>query len=146
MQRMIPLLAILSAACGGGASLDTDTQPVAGAWTADVSAVGEDGHSGFATVTILPGGTTRADATLTGGSAGGVHPWAVHEGTCEAEGALVGDSDDYPALEPNDLGNASATATLAVVLTSGEPYALRIYQSAEDREKIVACGELESTR
>ncbi len=146
MQRMIPLLAILSAACGGGGSLDTDTQPVVGAWTAEVSAVGEDGHSGFATVTILPGGTTRADATLAGGSAGGKHPWVIHEGTCEAEGALVGDSDGYPPLEPNDLGNASATATLAVVLASGEPYALRIYRSPEDRETIVGCGELESTR
>ncbi|CAN5206901.1 hypothetical protein BH18GEM1_BH18GEM1_17240 [soil metagenome] len=146
MQRMIPLLAILSAACGGGGSLDTDTQPVVGAWTAEVSAVGEDGHSGFATVTILPGGTTRADATLAGGSAGGKHPWVIHEGTCEAEGALVGDSDGYPPLEPNDLGNASATATLAVVLASGEPYSLRIYRSPEDRETIVGCGELESTR
>ena len=69
------------AACGGQ---ERDPRPIPGSWFADVAAVGQGGHSGFAVVSLLLDGEieTRANVTLTGGSAGGVHPWFIHEGTC----------------------------------------------------------------
>lgn len=132
--------AALALACGGGGG-EIDTEPIAGAWTAEIVAIGESGHSGFSTVSILGGGETRVNATLSGGSQGGVHSWGVYEGTCDDEGGLVGDAELYPALTPNELGNASATATIPNALSREEPYAIRVFQS-EERDTLVGCGEL----
>jgi hypothetical protein len=146
MRRAISLLAVFLAACGGGQTLEGESEPFPAVWTAEVQAQGEAGHSGFATITLLPGGQTRANTTLSGGSAGGVHPWAIHEGTCDSEGPIVGTADAYPVLTPNELGNASATATLDLTLASDASYALRIFESPEDRETVVGCGELRSSQ
>lgn len=146
IRRAISLLAASLTACGGARGLEGESDPFPTAWTAEVQAQGEAGHSGFATITLLPDGQTRANTTLSGGSAGGVHPWAIHEGTCDSEGAIVGPADAYPILSPNELGNASATATLNLTLASDASYALRIFESPEDRETVVGCGELQSNR
>lgn len=146
MRRAISLLAVFLAACGGGQTLEGESEPFPAAWTAEVQAQGEAGHSGFSTITLLPDGQTRANTTLSGGSAGGVHPWAIHEGTCDSEGPIVGTADAYPVLTPNELGNASATATLDLTLASDASYALRIFESPEDRETVVGCGELRSSQ
>lgn len=124
--------------CGGR---DVDTRPVAGMWSADVRGVGDHGHSGFATGSILTTGATRMNVTLTGGSAGGVHPWAIHAGRCGSEGPVVGEEGAYPTLRPNERGNASATATLDVTLDAEAEYHLVLRQSEED-DTIVGCGDL----
>ncbi|MDX1660629.1 MAG: hypothetical protein R3326_02460 [Gemmatimonadota bacterium] len=123
---------------------EVDTRPVAGLWSADVRAVGEHGHSGFATGSILVSGATRMNVTLSGGSAGGVHPWAVQAGLCGSEGPVVGREQDYPVLRPNERGNASATATLDVRLDPSADYHVVIHQSDEDHT-IVGCGQLIAT-
>lgn len=137
-------LALAGCASGG----ETDTRPIVAAWTADVEAMGAHGHSGFATVTVMPDGFTRANLTLRGGSAGGRHPWGIREGQCpggdsepSAAGAEVGPPDAYPALEPNDQGNASATAVLNLSLDPDSEYHVDVYQSAEDSQ-VVGCGNL----
>jgi hypothetical protein len=73
--------------------------------------VTEDADAGFAVVAVLQDGGTRANATLTRGSAGGVHPWHIHERLCSEMGPVVGDADDYPVLRPDASGDASATET-----------------------------------
>jgi hypothetical protein len=120
------------------------------AWTADVEAMGAEGHSGFATVTVMPDGGTRANLTLRGGSAGGHHPWHIHEGLCPAGdsepspvGIEVGRSEAYPALEPNERGNASATASLPLQLDPDAEYHVDIHQSQEDAS-VVGCGDLQT--
>ena len=81
--------AMLLLACGC-AKQERDPRPVAGSWVGEIEAVGEHGHSGFAVVALLHDGGTRANATVTGGSAGGVHPWHIHEGGCDGDGPIVG--------------------------------------------------------
>lgn len=142
LRRVIALAAILIlTGCGGRA---VDTRPVPALWTADVQAVGDHGHGGFATGSIMVNGETRINLTLTGGSPGGVHPWGVRSGWCAGNGSLVGTEDEYPALRPNDRGNASATATLPQSLDPGEPYSVAILQG-EDDPAIVGCGDLLAT-
>lgn len=137
---LIAALLVLTG-CGGR---DVDTRPVAGLWSADVSAVGEHGHGGFATGSILVSGTTRMNVTLSGGSPGGVHPWAVQTGECGGGGQVVGREDAYPLLRPNQRGNASATAALDVRLDPAGQYHVVIHQS-EDDDTIVGCGDLVAT-
>lgn len=138
-------LVLAGCASGGG---EIDTEPIVAAWTADVEAMGAEGHSGFATVTVLPDGVTRANLTLRGGSAGGHHPWRIREGLCpsgdsepSAAGAEIGPAEAYPPLEPNDQGNASATAVLNLQLDPDAEYHVDVHQSPDDPE-VVGCGNL----
>lgn len=142
---VISVVLFLTGCATGG---ETDSRPIVAAWTADVEAVGAEGHSGFATVTVMPDGVTRANLTLQGGSAGGNHPWHIREGLCpvgDSEpapvGAEVGSAAAYPPLEPNERGNASATAVLALQLDPDGDYHVDVYESPDDRE-VVGCGDL----
>lgn len=135
-------MGVVAAAIGCGGGGDVDTTPVPAAWTADIRALGEAGHSGFATVSIMTTGNTRVNVTLSGGSAGGVHPWHVHAGLCGSGGPIVGDADAYEPLRPDEAGNASATATLDVSLDPEADYYINIHQSPDDLGTIVGCGEL----
>lgn len=131
---------LLVAGCASGGH--SDPRPIPAAWTSEVLAVGEQGHSGFATVTVLPDLGTRANLTLSGGTAGGRHPWHIHEGRCgEDAGGPVGPADAYPLLQPDERGNASATASLAATLDGDEAYHINVHHSLED-PTIVGCGEL----
>lgn len=140
---------VLTGCASGG---ETDPRPIPGAWTGEVQSLGgEEGKSGFATVTMLPDGETRANITLRGGSAGGRHPWHIHAGLCpsgdgaaEAVGPEVGDPGKYPALEPDDNGYASTTARLSVPLDPEAEYHVDIHQSDDD-PTVVGCGDLQKS-
>lgn len=147
MLRMaaISCFLVLTGCASGG---ETDSRPIPGAWSGDIQSLGAEGHSGFATVTLMPDGETRANVTLRGGSAGGRHPWHIHAGQCPSGdadtttvGPEVGDPGSYPVLEPDDAGNASATATMAVPLDPDAEYHVDVHQS-EDDPTVVGCGDL----
>lgn len=140
MMKMIVLLGLLGfVACGG--RQEQDARPIPGSWSGQIEAVGPHGHSGFAVVALLQDGGTRANATLTRGSAGGVHPWHIHEGICSEMGPIVGDSDAYPLLRPDASGDASATVAIPVELSLDEEYSVHLHQSPDD-DTLVGCGEL----
>lgn len=133
-------LFLVSGACASGGH--SDPRPIPAAWTGDVQAVGEHGHSGFATVTVLPDGETRANLTLRGGAAGGRHPWHIRAGNCgDDPSAAIGSADAYPPLQPDERGNASGTAILQAVLAPDGDYHVEIHQSADD-STVVGCGRL----
>ena len=134
---------------GCASGQETDLRPIPAAWTADVQAMVGTEPGGFATVTVLPDGETRANLTLRGGIAGGRHPWRIREGRCPggdsepgSVGNEVGGAGDYPPLEPNDSGNASRTAILAIMLPLEREYHLDVYES-EENMSVVACGDLQ---
>ena len=47
--RLISFLLLTGCASGG----ETDSRPIAGAWSGDIQSLGAEGHSGFATVTLM---------------------------------------------------------------------------------------------
>jgi hypothetical protein len=132
--------ALILLACGC-AKQERDPRPVPGSWVGEIEAVGEHGHSGFAVVALLQDGGTRANATLTGGSAGGVHPWSIHEGSCDGDGPIVGEAGLYPLLRPDASGDASATVFIPIELSLDERYSVQLRQSPDD-DTLVGCGEL----
>jgi hypothetical protein len=131
----------------GCAGQQHDPRPMVGSWFAEVEAVVDHGHSGFAVVSLSPDETTRANLTMTGGSGGGVHPWHMHEGTCETGGPIVGSPTEYPLMKPDARGDASATVALDEVLSTDEDarYHVAMHQSHVD-ETVVGCGDLVSNR
>jgi len=121
-----------------------DPNPIAGSWIAEIEAIGEHGHSGFAVLALHHEGGTRANATLTRGSAGGTHPWHIHEGTCDVSGDIIGDPGAYPLLRPDASGDASATLLIPIALSLDAEYSVRLHQAPDD-DTLVGCGELVST-
>lgn len=142
MRSILLATALVLTGCamiGGGQEHDPNPSPAG--WTADIRAVGDHGHSGFAIGTLVPPGATRVSVTMDGGSAGGVHPWYVHEGRCGEVGQRVGSPQEYSSLEPNARGDASATATISVLLDPDDLYSIQVHQD-EDPETLVGCGDL----
>ncbi len=138
---MATVLVLTGCAMIGGGQQD-DRRPLSALWTADIRAMGGMGHGGFATGSILTTGQTRMNVTLDGGSAGGVHPWYIHEGPCGQVGQVVGSPEAYPELRPNQTGDASATVILDTALDPTDDYSVQIHQS-DDQETLVGCGELQ---
>ena len=145
---MICLVLILTGCSSAKQDTELDRAPIPAAWTADVQGMVGTEPAGFATITVMPDGGTRANLTLRGGASGGRHAWRIREGRCPAGdsepdpvGAEVGGAGDYPVLEPSESGNASGTATLTTRLEPDGEYHLDVYGS-EDAESVVACGDL----
>jgi hypothetical protein len=91
---------------------------------------GEDANSTLVSVSI-------ANATP-----GGVHPWEVRRGRCGADRGNFGSSVETEPLEVGSDGEASATATIPQVLPKSGDYFISIRASAQNRNLIVACGNL----
>ena len=147
----ISLFLLLTGCSSAKRDTELERQPIPAAWTADVQGMVGTEPAGFATVTALPDGETRANITLRGGSTDGRHAWRIREGLCpegDAEpdptGSEVGGESDYPVLEPNDNGNASGTASLPVMLEKGAEYHVDVYET-ENADVVVACGDLQET-
>lgn len=134
---MVLLLVACATRQGGGTS-DADAGTV---WTADIAPVGSAGHGGRASAEAMGDGT-HVTVFLTDGAEGGNHPWHVHEGVCESNGPIVGSAAMYPALQPDDAGNATAEAHINFPLDPAGSYYVNLHQSANDLGTIVGCGEL----
>lgn len=135
------------AACATQRGADAGAGAGAGAeapWTADILPVGAEGHGGRANAVAMGAGT-HVTVFLTGGSAGGVHPWHVHEGVCESNGPIVGEASAYPPLTPDASGNATADVHLSAALDPSGSYYVNIHQSASQLGTIVGCGELRAS-
>ena len=123
--------------------VDVDMQPVTQrgeVWNARLS--GSAGLTGTATATAREGHIV-ATLNLSGATAGGVHPWAIHEGTCASGGAMVGTANAYPALQVGANGQATATAHLMTRLNEAREYHVRVHASQTDMATVVACGALD---
>ncbi|HEY7471172.1 MAG TPA: hypothetical protein VIE68_02390 [Gemmatimonadota bacterium] len=152
MLRIVTIcLFLLLTGCGAKVDPEIDRLPIAAAWTADVQGMVGTEPAGFATITAMPDGGTRANLTLRGGATGGRQAWRIRVGRCpegdsepDPVGAEVGGGSEYPALVPNEGGFASGTASLGVALDSDAEYHLDVYET-EDARVVVACGDLTRT-
>ena len=111
-------------------------------WQADLQGLpGFEGVSGSATAHVRDG-RTHVEASVSGAPADGIHPWHIHEGTCDTGGGIVGDPGAYPPLEVGDDGQASADADIDVALEDGASYHVNVHASPDDLGTVVACGDL----
>ena len=88
---------------------------------------------------------TRAMVEIDDAEANAQHPWHVHSGDCGSNGPIVGDPAAYPVLSVDANGEASAEATIDVVLDADADYYVNIHKSPTETETIVSCGELTGT-
>jgi hypothetical protein len=153
MRRLsLVLIGCLTVAC-----VRTRTDPVTGRVDVDVesptkkgedwkaSVTGQGAFSavrGSATASVLQGQSTIV-VVLEGATAGGNHPWRVHEGKCAGTpGADFGPASAYQPLVIGSDGKGQATARVSMALDEAKDYHVRVHASASDMATTVACGDL----
>jgi len=97
------------------------------------------------TASMGPGsksGTTDVAFHLGNVSPGGVHPWAMHRGTCANDAGLFGSSDAYEPVTVDGSGKAAATATIPLEPPTSGDYFVVVYASASNMSMTIACGNL----
>ena len=149
-MRAIWVVAVLAlAACSArGETGDVDDDDgglsaTVGDWSANLAARNNSGITGDASVHSAVA-ASQVSIRIRGASAGAVHPWHVHHGTCGSGGAIVDEAGDYPALTVGTGGGASATATIEVALEDDHAYHVNVHRSPQDLGTIVACGNLDN--
>jgi hypothetical protein len=85
---------------------------------------------------------TAVAINLSGGEAGGTHPWHIHHGSCATGGGIVGDAGAYPPLRPGSNRSASATAHITVELIPGQSYHVNVHRSPQALNEIIGCGDM----
>lgn len=138
--RALFMAALAAGACGGGGR-EVDPEPIAASWIADIAGGEGSGTSGFVTMSVLPTGQTRVNATVSGVQPDGEYQWAVRQGTCGEAGAAV--DGEYPVLRANPNGYASATATVTQALSVDEDYHVEVRDEAAATP--IGCGQLTSS-
>ncbi|HEX8695522.1 MAG TPA: hypothetical protein VF746_24125 [Longimicrobium sp.] len=126
----------------GRVDVDVERPGQAERFNATLNAVGGSGVSGTASAMDMSG-ATHATITIRGGTAGGVHPWHIHEGRCgDTNPPIVGTPSAYPPLSVGGGGNATAEAHVPVSLNEAKNYIVNVHASPTNLGTIIACGDL----
>lgn len=111
-------------------------------WRANLQPMNGSNITGSAAVTPGTTGAVTATISISGATAGDVHPWHVHNGTCATGGGVVGPGSAYTPLTVAAGGTASSSATLPTGLDGTQKYHVNVHKSPTDMGTIVACGDL----
>lgn len=86
----------------------------------------------------------RTDFSLQIGNAtpGGLHPWQVRRGRCDADYGVFGRSEDYGAIKIGDDGRGETGASSGERTPATGDYHVVVYASAANPSTVVACGNL----
>jgi hypothetical protein len=146
------LVAIVIVASGCTRSVQINPSPripVASRWTAALAS-----PSALAGAVQIRGSAwmappSSADSTravvaveIANASPGGVHPWAVHEGSCGNDQGVFGSDRAYPPLRVHNDGSASATVTQTIPSPRTGSYFVEILASPSNTGLVIACGNL----
>lgn len=153
-MRAIGLLcaAILATAC-----VRTSTNPATGKvdvdiesptkqgedWSGKMNGVGPYSGVSGETKGTHANGTTTISISLSGAASGSSFPWAIHEGRCSMQGALVGTMSSYPNINIGPDGRGNATASFPARLDEAKQYVVVVHHSHAAMETVVACGDLD---
>ena len=124
--------------------VDVDMQPVTQRgeqWEATLASQGGSTVAGTSRATVRADHTV-ATISISGGTAGGTHPWHIHEGACGSGGPVVGPPTAYPPLQVAGNGAATAEAHLTLQLNEARQYHVNVHASPTQMGNIVACGNL----
>jgi hypothetical protein len=87
-------------------------------------------------------GTTEVSISLTNAAPGGIHPWAVHIGSCGNDQGVFGTPDAYQPLKVGSDGKATATTTMPVATPQDGSYFVIAYAAPSNMSTTFACGNM----
>lgn len=118
-------------------------------WQAELAGEGEyEGVTGQ--IEVVSKESLTAEIEVEGLEPEGEYAWHIAAGTCASPGDRVGGESDYPTLEADEEGAASATVTIGRRLEPTKSYHTSVFfvEEGEDEDDddeivVVACGDLE---
>jgi hypothetical protein len=132
---------------GRAVEMSTDDAMLNSRWHANLASpaelAGAVQMSGSATM-APEGNGTFVRLNLANAAPGGLHPWAVHHGSCGTgnDQGVFGTSDLYSPLEVNSDGHADGSETIKVPTPRSGDYFAVVFASRGNANTIVACGNL----
>ncbi len=87
-------------------------------------------------------GTTDVSIQLANAAPGGIHPWAVHVGTCGQDQGVFGNPDAYQPLKVGSDGKVSATTTIPMQAPTTGAYFVIVHASEQNTQTTLACGNM----
>ncbi len=70
--------------------------------------------------------------------------WSVHAGTCDDDGDVIGEGEDYDEMETGEEEtSASASSVIDYRMNQNEEYSVRVFDDGILGSDLVTCGELE---
>ena len=146
MRKIVLLVCLLAAACASNSRTNEDKDSISGTtgdWAATLTPRGGSAVRGDVKLQSAVVGSV-VNISISGATAGALHPWHVHTGTCANSGGVVGAAGNYPVLTVGTDGRASANATVNAPLSEGSAYSVNVHRSASDMGTIIACGDLKN--
>ncbi|HVE77804.1 MAG TPA: hypothetical protein VNA89_03030, partial [Gemmatimonadaceae bacterium] len=123
IKLVAPLVATVLAACAPRVPVETTSAgtvgtvaanvvPLGTRWTASLTPGGGSGVSGTAVARVAGIDQLDVDISIAGSTAGSIHPWHVHRGTCDADQGVVGPPTAYPTLAAGSDGRGRLLTTV----------------------------------
>jgi hypothetical protein len=97
------------------------------------------------TASMAPGSDgkkTAVTVNVSNASPGGVHPWELHQGQCGRDQGVFGPAEEYKPVKVGKDGRGEGVATISLPTPTYGNYFVLLHASAENRETVVACGNL----
>jgi hypothetical protein len=144
----LALAALSLTACGRGADVEVSAGDANrnDRWHATLASPGTLAGvvqmTGVATMAPAGGGRTGVTLALENATAGGVHPWQVHQGQCGSDEGVLGPAASYAPITVGDDGEASSAATLPLPIPETGLYFVSVQASSANPSMVVACGNL----
>jgi hypothetical protein len=79
---------------------------------------------------------------LANATPGGLHPWQLHRGQCDADEGVFGNAESYQAAKVGKDGRATSSANVAFDTPTAGSYFVIVRASAANDARTVACGNL----
>lgn len=146
--RILAALSFALAACARApVQISPQTTAERSAWHASLASPSDLAGAVQVTGTASMGpgsktGTTEVAFQVANASPGGVHPWAMHRGTCAHDENLFGSADAYEPVTVDGNGKAAGTATIPVEPPTSGDYFVIVYAAATNMSMTIACGNL----
>ena len=87
-------------------------------------------------------GTTDVSIQLANVAPGGIHPWAIHVGSCGQDQGVFGSPDAYQSLKVGSDGKVTATTTIPMQTPNSGNYFVIVHASPQNMQTTLACGNM----
>jgi hypothetical protein len=123
--------------------------PVSARWTATLASPKElrgaieiHGSAWMAPPAVGDSGRALISIAIANAAPGGVHPWAVHQGTCGNDRGVYGSDRAYPPLKVGSDGTATAKTQQTLPPPKFGEYFVEVLAAPSNPEMVIACGNM----
>lgn len=123
-------------------------------WTVKLASMHDSSLTGSAAVETKGTAALVIAVTVDGAPANSSLRWHLHNGPCDAIGAVVGNDGMYPYLKTATGNHTTVNATINARLTTGNKYSIQIHgtvpvpsanedgKTSPKEDVVLACGDL----